>query len=95
MAFLRWIRRNSLFETNHRLRLTVLNTPLLATFLRNRLSNCSCDSLGRSLTVGTYHHLLPHEQGASWNLLHELEIEPFMLRIKVDDLHLNLVTGIR
>jgi len=51
MAFFFWIRRNSLFETNQRLRRTVLKIPLLATFLRKRLSNASCDSFGRKFTV--------------------------------------------
>lgn len=35
---------------NQRLRRTVLNTPLLTTFLRKRLRSCSCDSLGRITT---------------------------------------------
>jgi hypothetical protein len=44
------MRRNSLFETNQRLRRTVLRIPLFATFLRKRLNNWSCDSLGRKFT---------------------------------------------
>jgi hypothetical protein len=48
--FFFWIRRNSLFETNHRFRRTVLKMPLLATFLRKRFSNWSCDSFGRKVT---------------------------------------------
>lgn len=50
IAFLRWMRLNSLLETNHLLRLTVLNTPLRETFFRKRFIICFCDSLGRSST---------------------------------------------
>ena len=52
IAFFFWIRRNSLLEINQRLRRTVLRMPLFTTFLRKRLSNCSCDSLGCSFTYG-------------------------------------------
>ena len=51
IAFFFWIRRSSLFETNQRFRRTVLKIPLLATFLRKRLSSWSCDSFGRKFTV--------------------------------------------
>jgi hypothetical protein len=51
MAFFFEMRRSSLFETNQRLRRTVLKIPLLATFLRKRLSSASCDSFGRRFTV--------------------------------------------
>jgi hypothetical protein len=44
IAFFFSIRRVSLFETNQRLRRTVLRTPLFTTFLRKRLSKESCDS---------------------------------------------------
>ena len=50
IAFLRWMRLNSLLETNHLLRRTVLNTPLRETFFRKRFIICFCDSLGRSST---------------------------------------------
>ncbi len=51
-AFFLAMRRSSLLLTCHRLRRTVLKIPLLATCLRKRLSSWSCDSPGRSLTVG-------------------------------------------
>lgn len=50
IAFLRWMRLNSLLETNHLLRRTVLSTPLRDTFFRKRFIICFCDSLGRSST---------------------------------------------
>ena len=50
MDFFFWMRRSSLLDTNQRLRRTVLKIPLLATFLRKRLSNWSCDSFGRKFT---------------------------------------------
>jgi len=48
--FFFWIRRNSLLETNHRFRRTVLKIPLFATILRKRFSSWSCDSFGRKFT---------------------------------------------
>lgn len=60
MAFFFEIRRSSLFETNQRLRRTVLRIPLLATFLRKRLSSASCDSFGRRFTVVNYLTSLLH-----------------------------------
>ena len=50
IAFLRWMRLNSLLDTNHLLRRTVLNTPLRETFFRKRFIICFCDSLGRNST---------------------------------------------
>jgi len=60
--FFRWMRRNSLLDTCQRLRRTALRTPLLAIFLRKRRNNCSCDSFGRSSTVGKFPHLLYVEE---------------------------------
>src|SRR5512132_2895530 len=60
IAFFFSMRRCSLLETNQRLRRTVLNTPLLTTFLRNRLSKESCDSPLRKFTLANEIHLLPH-----------------------------------
>lgn len=60
IAFFFSIRRCSLFETNQRLRRTVLNTPLLTTFLRKRLSRESCDSPLRKFTTANEIHLLPN-----------------------------------
>jgi hypothetical protein len=57
IAFFFSTRRISLLETNQRLRRIVLRTPLFTTFLRKRLSNPSCDSLGRKETVVTLFHL--------------------------------------
>ncbi len=51
MAFFCSRRRSSLLEINQRFRRTVLNTPLLTTFLRKRLSSCSWLSLGRKITI--------------------------------------------
>jgi hypothetical protein len=59
--FFFWMRRSSLFETNQRLRRTVLRMPLLATFLRKRLSSWSCDSFGRRLTVANVLTSLPFQ----------------------------------
>ncbi len=53
IAFFLSIRRVSLFETNQRLRRTMLKTPLFTTFLRKRLSKESCDSPSRKLTTAT------------------------------------------
>src|SRR5215216_5935648 len=58
IAFFFSMRRCSLLETNQRLRRTVLNTPLLTTFLRKRLSNESCDSPFRKFTPANEIHLL-------------------------------------
>src|SRR5215208_1777246 len=60
IAFFFSMRRCSLLETNQRLRRTVLNTPLLTTFLRKRLSRESCDSPLRKFTLANEIHLLPH-----------------------------------
>src|SRR5215217_4038112 len=60
IAFFFSMRRCSLLETNQRLRRTVLNTPLLTTFLRKRLSRESCDSPLRKFTPANEIHLLPH-----------------------------------
>ncbi len=51
IAFFFSIRLFSLFEMNHRLRRTVLKTPLFTTFLRKRFSNESCDSFCLKFTV--------------------------------------------
>ena len=53
IAFFFSIRRVSLFETNQRLRRTVLKTPLFTTFLRKRLSKESWDSPFRKFTTAT------------------------------------------
>jgi len=50
MAFFFSMRRVSLLEMNQRLLRMVLNTPLLTTFLRKRLSKESCDSPLRKCT---------------------------------------------
>jgi len=50
IAFFFSMRRVSLLETNQRLLRMVLNMPLLTIFLRNRLSNESCDSPLRKCT---------------------------------------------
>src|SRR5690242_11805440 len=60
IAFFFSMRRCSLLETNQRLRRTVLNTPLVTTFLRKRLSRESCDSPFRKFTLANEIHLLPH-----------------------------------
>src|SRR5215216_6881296 len=60
IAFFFSMRRCSLLDTNQRLRRTVLNTPLLTTFLRKRLSKESCDSPLRKFTLANEIHLLPH-----------------------------------
>src|ERR1044072_9280502 len=60
IAFFFSMRRCSLFETNQRLRRTVLKTPLLTTFLRKRLSRESCDSPFRKFTLANETHILPH-----------------------------------
>ncbi len=52
MAFCFSMRRCSLVEINHRLRRTVLNTLLRATFLRKRFSKEPCDSPGLKTTLG-------------------------------------------
>ena len=59
--FFRSIRRCSLLETNHRLRRTVLRTPLLTTFLRKRFSSESCDSPLRKFTDANEIHLLSEQ----------------------------------
>src|ERR1051325_3443403 len=61
IAFFFSMRRCSLFETNQRLRRTVLNTPLLTTFLRKRLRRESCDSPLRKFTPAKEIHLLRME----------------------------------
>src|SRR5215216_208323 len=61
IAFFFSMRRCSLLETNQRLRRTVLNTPLLTTFLRKRLSRESCDSPLRKFTPANEIHLLRME----------------------------------
>ena len=53
MAFFLARRRSSLLETYHRFLRSVVNVPLRATFLRNRFSRLSCDSLGPKKTVVT------------------------------------------
>src|SRR5919108_5184586 len=58
IAFFFSMRRCSLLETNQRLRRTVLNTPLLTTFLRKRLSKESWDSPFRKFTPANEIHLL-------------------------------------
>ena len=63
IAFFFSMRRCSLFETNQRLRRTVLRTPLLTTFLRKRLSRESWDSPFRKFTDAKTSHLL-----SAWNL---------------------------
>src|SRR5512145_438513 len=60
IAFFFSMRRVSLFETNQRLRRTVLNTPLLTTFLRKRLSRESWDSPLRKFTPAIEIHHLSH-----------------------------------
>src|SRR6266487_5406543 len=62
IAFFFSMRRCSLLETNQRLRRTVLNTPLLTTFLRKRLSRESWDSPFRKFTDAKASHLL-----SAWN----------------------------
>src|SRR5688572_9071520 len=58
IAFFFSMRRVSLFETNQRLRRTVLKTPLLTTFLRKRFSKESWDSPLRKFTPAIeIHHL--------------------------------------
>src|SRR6185503_13235229 len=61
IAFFFSMRRCSLLETNQRLRRTVLNTPLLTTFLRKRLSKESWDSPLRKFTPAKEIHLLRME----------------------------------
>lgn len=53
MAFFFWMRRSSLLETCHRFRRTTLMVPDFATFLRNRFSRLSSDSLGINETWGS------------------------------------------
>jgi hypothetical protein len=68
IAFFLWIRLNSLLDTNHLLRRTVLRTPLRDTFFRKRFIICFCDSFGRNstFTAKTTHILsfrLSHRKG--------------------------------
>src|SRR5262245_50883518 len=60
IAFFFSMRRCSLFETNQRLRRTVLKTPLFTTFLRKRLSRESWDSPLRKFTDAKPVTSFPH-----------------------------------
>ena len=78
IAFFRWIRLNSLLDTNHLLRRTVLSTPLRDTFFRKRFIICFCDSLGRSSTfTGKTSHILSFRHS---HIKGEALPSPFMVR---------------
>src|SRR5574341_1951044 len=58
MAFFFSMRRTSLLDTNQRLLRSCVRMPLRMTFFLKRLSSCSCDSFGRSVTEVIRSHLL-------------------------------------
>src|SRR3990172_10493614 len=94
------MRRSSLLDTNQRLRRTVLRIPLLATFLRNRLSSMSWLSLGRRSTVVKAPHLpsLPVSRRGRLGrrrALNHRQLQALPARIKLDHPHVQTAAGRR